>query len=62
MPADGYPIAGFDERAAGVYVLVTHSAVTLAPLLGQLAANEIVDGASVELLAPYRLARFGSGA
>jgi glycine/D-amino acid oxidase-like deaminating enzyme len=36
-----------------------HSGVTLAPLVGQLAATEILDGVPVDLLQPYRLARFG---
>jgi hypothetical protein len=35
---------------------VSHS--TLAPLVGQFAATEILDGARIELLQPYRPARF----
>jgi len=35
-----------------------HSGMTLAPLIGQLAALEILDGACVEALDPYRPARF----
>ncbi len=58
VPRDGYPIVGFSDQVEGVYTVVTHSGVTLAPLLGQLAALEVFDGADVELLAPYRPARF----
>jgi glycine/D-amino acid oxidase-like deaminating enzyme len=36
-----------------------HSGVTLAPLVGRLAADELLDGVRSELLEPFRLARFG---
>jgi hypothetical protein len=32
--------------------------VTLSPLIGRLAADEILEGVRSELLAPFRLARF----
>lgn len=59
VPADGYPIVGFCEHAPRVYLAVMHSGVTLAPLIGRLACSEILDGTRVEMLAPYRLSRFG---
>jgi glycine/D-amino acid oxidase-like deaminating enzyme len=37
---------------------LTHSGVTLAPLIGQLASIEILDGVRVEALDPYRTERF----
>ena len=58
MPVDEYPIVGFCEACPNVYLAVTHSGVTLAPLIGQLAALEILDGADVSLLEPYRPSRF----
>ena len=68
MPLDGYPVLGFSapgspapgssEAAPNVYIALTHSGVTLAPLIGELAAIEIVDGARVEGLSPYRPERF----
>ena len=63
MPLDGYPALGFpapgvSEAAPNVYIALTHSGVTLAPLIGELAAIEIVDGARVEGLSPYRPERF----
>ena len=37
-----------------------HSGVTLGPLVGRLAAGEILDGVHADALAPYRLERFGA--
>jgi glycine/D-amino acid oxidase-like deaminating enzyme len=37
----------------GLYAIVTHSGVTLAPALGRFAADEILTGARDPLLAPY---------
>ncbi|MDE2687749.1 MAG: FAD-dependent oxidoreductase [Chloroflexota bacterium] len=59
MPLDGYPIMGFTREAPNMYIALTHSGVTLAPLLSQLAMLEICDGAVVDaVLSPYRLGRF----
>lgn len=58
MPKDGYPIVGFPKGHPDVYVTAMHSGITLGPLMGRLAAIEILDGVEVELLAPYRLERF----
>ncbi|HKO03187.1 MAG TPA: FAD-binding oxidoreductase, partial [Candidatus Acidoferrales bacterium] len=58
MPQDEFPILGFAERCPNLYLAATHSGVTLAPVIGQFAALEILDGARVEMLAPYRLSRF----
>ena len=49
---------GFSQAAPNVYVALTHSGVTLAPLVGELAALEIVEGATVEMLSAYRPDRF----
>jgi glycine/D-amino acid oxidase-like deaminating enzyme len=58
MPVDEYPVIGFSERCPNLYIAAMHSGVTLAPLIGQLAALEILDGARVSLLDPYRPSRF----
>jgi glycine/D-amino acid oxidase-like deaminating enzyme len=58
LPKDGFPIVGFPERRPDVYVTVMHSGVTLGPLIGRLAAMEILDGVRVDPLAPYRIERF----
>ncbi len=58
MPLDGLPVLGFAKEVPNVYLAVMHSGVTLAPLVGEFSAIEIVDGVNVELFAPYRLDRF----
>ena len=59
MPLDGYPIFGFAREAPNLYIALTHSGVTLAPVLSQLAMLEICDGAVVDsVLRPYRPGRF----
>ncbi len=59
MPLDGYPVIGFATAVPNLYVVLTHSGVTLAPALSQLAALEICDGARADaVLGPYRPERF----
>lgn len=58
-PEDGLSIVGFlDEH---VYVVVTHSGMTLAPLLARLAAEELEGESAEELLADFRPSRFADG-
>jgi glycine/D-amino acid oxidase-like deaminating enzyme len=58
MPLDGFPVIGFSPKAPNVYLALTHSGVTLAPMMAQMATMEIIDGANVDLLADYRPSRF----
>ena len=58
MPADGLPVLGYASSAPNVYIALMHSGVTLAPLIGELAAMEIMDGARADILEPYRPERF----
>jgi glycine/D-amino acid oxidase-like deaminating enzyme len=58
MPADEYPIIGFADARPKLYVAATHSGVTLAPAIGELAAIEILDGIPQPQLSPYRPSRF----
>ena len=59
MPLDGYPVMGFASEESNLYVALTHSGVTLAPALSQLAAQEICDGIPADaVLGPYRPQRF----
>jgi len=60
LPKDGYTIAGFLDQAQAIYALVTHSGITLGPLLGRLAAGEILDGRHAALLAAFRPDRFAT--
>lgn len=52
-PADGLPAVGYVTEHKKIYLMVTHSGMTLAPLLGQLAAHEMLTGTRSELLADF---------
>jgi glycine/D-amino acid oxidase-like deaminating enzyme len=54
IPGDGYSVVGPAPGVAGLYLAVTHSAVTLGPLLGRLVAAEILDGVADTRLATFR--------
>jgi D-hydroxyproline dehydrogenase subunit beta len=56
MPADGLPAVG--QVAPGLTVAVMHSGVTLAALMGELVADEVLGKGPSPWLAPYRPARF----
>ncbi len=61
MPLDGYPVMGFPSSAPNMYIALTHSGVTLAPVLSQLAVQEICDGTPAHaVLGPYRPDRFAA--
>ena len=59
MPLDGFPVLGFTKAVPNLYITLMHSGVTLAPLVGEMATLEIVDGVGVDSFAPYRPERFG---
>jgi glycine/D-amino acid oxidase-like deaminating enzyme len=59
MPSDGFPIIGRADGVDGLYVAVMHSGITLAPVVGLFATEELLDGRRDPLLAPYGLSRFG---
>ena len=54
LPVDGHPVLGAPRAEPGRYLAITHSGVSLAPVIGQLAAHEIVTGEALPELAPYR--------
>ncbi len=60
MPAEGLPSVGAVDTLPGYYEAVTHSGVTLGPLLGRLLAREILAGDVDELIAPFRPDRSAS--
>ncbi len=62
MPADGAPIVGFAPSAPNLYLAVMHAGIVMAPVVGRLAAGEIVGGREAEALASCRLSRFGGPA
>lgn len=60
MPLDGFPVVGPVPGSPDVYAVVTHSGVTLAPILGQYVSRELLTAELVAALAPYRPLRFAS--
>ncbi len=57
LPLDGHPVLGFSPAMQSAYLAISHSGVSLAPTIGRLAAQEIMEGIQVEALAPYRPGR-----
>ena len=58
MPIDGLPVIGFTKEISNAYFVITHSGVTLAPLISEYAAIEITTGSSVDAFEAYRPDRF----
>lgn len=58
VAVDGLPVAGPLDDGALIWVLVAHSGVTLAPLLGSLVAAEIRGADRGDTLGSYRPQRF----
>ena len=62
LPVDERPICGWIDSIGGLYVVVTHSGITLAPLLSRLVAAEILDQVETSVLRPFRPSRFDAAA
>jgi glycine/D-amino acid oxidase-like deaminating enzyme len=58
IPADGFPSVGAVPSVPGYYEAVSHSGITLGPVLGRLLASEILSGNRDEALADFRPERF----
>ncbi|MHB9755915.1 NAD(P)/FAD-dependent oxidoreductase [Streptomyces sp. BYX5S] len=58
IPADGFPSVGAVPSVPGYYEAVSHSGITLGPLIGRLLASEILSGGRDELLTDFRPERF----
>ena len=58
LPTDGFPVMGALPHSPHVHVAVTHSGVTLAPVVARFTTEEVLHGARVDMLAPYRPERF----
>ena len=61
MPVDGLPIVGPYPGLASLYVVCSHSGVTLGPLLGRIVADEIVRNRVDERIMPFRAERLLGG-
>ncbi|WP_244851049.1 FAD-binding oxidoreductase [Caballeronia sp. SL2Y3] len=60
IPADGLPVVSRDEALPGVLSITTNAGISLAAALSQLITTELLDGATVSLLDPYRSDRFAA--
>jgi len=60
VPADGYPVIGPVDGVANLLVAVMHRGVTLAPIVGKVLVDLIVDGKTEIDIEPYRLSRFSN--
>src|SRR5207302_160656 len=58
IPADERTSAGRVPNLPGYAEIVTHSGITLGPLLARLAAAELLDGRVDPMLTPFRPDRF----
>jgi glycine/D-amino acid oxidase-like deaminating enzyme len=58
VPADGHSCVGALSKIPGYYEAVTHSGVTLGPIVGRLLAREILSGEIDPLIAPFLPDRF----
>ncbi|MDH4126433.1 MAG: FAD-binding oxidoreductase [Gammaproteobacteria bacterium] len=54
LPIDGHPVIGASAERPDIYVAVMHSGVTLAPIVGRLAAQELTTGVAADRLSDYR--------
>ncbi|MDR0359602.1 MAG: FAD-binding oxidoreductase, partial [bacterium] len=61
LPEDGHSIVGWAPGNASLYVVATHSGVTMAPALGELVASEVAEGGMAGELEPFRPGRFTGG-
>jgi glycine/D-amino acid oxidase-like deaminating enzyme len=57
LPVDGHPIVGWQPELRNAYLAVSHSGITLAPVLAELVAADILQRDAADL-APYRPDRF----
>jgi glycine/D-amino acid oxidase-like deaminating enzyme len=58
IPGDGFPSVGAVPSVPGYYEAVSHSGITLGPVIGRLLASEILTGRADDALADFRPERF----
>jgi glycine/D-amino acid oxidase-like deaminating enzyme len=54
LPLDGHPVLGASPSRRDVYLAIMHSGVSLAPIVGRLAATELLTETPVDRLDVYR--------
>jgi len=57
LPIDGHPVIGASPEKPDVYLAVMHSGVSLAPIVGQLVAQELIADEKLAGLENYRPSR-----
>ena len=57
LPLDGHPVIGPSPADPNAYVAVMHSGVSLAAIVGELVAEEILTGERAPVLSPFRADR-----
>ncbi len=57
LPLDGHPVIGPSPRHPNIYLAVMHSGVTLAPVVGELVAKELLPHRTVPELSRFRPGR-----
>ena len=57
LPIDGHPVLGASPARRDIYLAIMHSGVSLAPIVGQLAARELIEDVAIERLERYRPTR-----
>lgn len=58
IPGDGLPVVGPVPGCEALYVVCSHSGITLAPFFARAVARELIAGKAEERLAPFRPDRF----
>lgn len=54
LPLDGHPVLGFSTQRPDVYLAIMHSGVTLAAIVGLLAAKQVTEEPPGQPLEPFR--------
>ena len=57
LPVDGHPVLGSSPGRPDVYLAIMHSGVSLAPIVGQVVAHELIEGNPIGRLEPFRPTR-----
>jgi len=57
LPLDGHPVIGPSPVAHNSYIAIMHSGVSLAPIVGELVAQELIENLERPELSPYRATR-----
>lgn len=58
IPVDGFASVGAVASVPGYYEEISHSGITLGPVIGRLLASEILSGQRDEMLTDFRPERF----